>query len=234
MLPHASFRRALLALLMAGSFALTGCGGGSSSSDKSPAEVMAQAKKTLDDTSGVQITLSTDNLPEGVQGITRASGVGTHAPAFDGSITVMLSGQPFDVPVVAVDGKVYAQIPLTPGWQDVDPSEYGAPDPAQLMSTDHGFSSLLSATTGVQAGDSVRGGKDNKEVLTKYTGTVPDTAVKNVIPSASGDFDATYTITDSGELRTATLTGVFYAHSDPMTYTIGFDGYGTDKQITAP
>jgi lipoprotein LprG len=30
------------------------------------------------------------------------------------------------------------------------------------------------------------------------------------------------------------LTGVFYPGTDPMTYTIGFDDYGTDKEITAP
>ena len=56
----------------------------------------------------------------------------------------------------------------------------------------------------------MRGGEDNKEVLTEYTGTVAGDAVKNIIPSAAGDFDATYTITDDGELREAELTGVFY------------------------
>lgn len=230
----------LAALLLAGavtlSAALSGCSGGDShaSDGKSPEQVLAQAKSTLDDTTGVNISLSTKDLPAGVQGIQDASGIGTHAPAFDGSITVVLAGQPFDVPVIAVDGKVYAQIPLTPGWQDVDPADYGAPDPAQLMSPDKGFSSLLAATTDLKKGDSVRGGADNSEILTEYTGTVPDTAVKNVIPSASGDFDATYTVTSDGELREATLTGVFYADSDSMTYTIGFDDYGTDKDITAP
>ena len=41
----------------------------------------------------------------------------------------------------------------------------------------------------------MRGGEDNKEVLTEYTGTVPGSAVANVIPSADGDFDVTYSIT---------------------------------------
>ncbi|MCW2842093.1 MAG: LppX LprAFG lipoprotein, partial [Nocardioides sp.] len=39
---------------------------------------------------------------------------------------------------------------------------------------------------------------------------------------------------DSGELREARLTGVFYPDSDSMTYTIGFDDYGTEKDISAP
>ena len=147
----------------------------------------------------------------------------------------MLSGQAFEVPVIAVDDKVYVQLPLTTGWQDIDPAEYGAPDPAQLMSTDAGFSSLLPATTDVEKGESVRGGADNKEVLTEYTGTVPGDVVKNVIPTASGDFDATYTITDDDELRSARADrGRSTATPTPMTYTVTFDDYGTEKDITAP
>ena len=206
----------------------------SGGSGKPPEEALAAAKKTLDETSGVNLTLHTDNLPDGVTGVEDAQGVGTHAPAFDGTITVNLSGQAFEVPVVAVDDKVYVQLPLTPGWQDIDPAEYGAPDPAQLMSPDHGFSSLLAETTDLEKGDSVRGGKDNSEVLTEYSGTVSGDVVKNIIPTASGDFDATYTITDDDELREARLTGVFYEDSDPMSYTVTFEDYGTEKDITAP
>lgn len=215
--------------------ALTGCSGDSSSGDDTtPDEVLTLAKTTLDETSGIQLTLKADQLPAGVTAISGASGVGLHPPAFEGTLTVVLGGQAFDVPVIAVDGSVFAQIPLTPGWSDVDPAEYGAPDPAQLMSTDAGFSSLLPATEGAEAGESVRGGANNDEVLTEYTGTVPGDVVSNVIPSASGDFDATYTISADGELRTAVLTGVFYPDTEAMTYTIGFDDYGTEQDITAP
>ncbi len=92
------------------------------------------------------MTLDSKGLPDGMTVLKAADGVGTHAPAFDGTITVVLAGTDFKVPIVAVDGKVWAQIPLTPGWSDVDPADYGAPDPAQLMSADTGFSSLLTAT----------------------------------------------------------------------------------------
>ncbi len=225
----------LAAALTVLSVTATGCSDDSKTdSGATPQEVLAEAKQALDDTSGVTIKLTTDDLPDGVTGVESAEGIGTHAPAFDGKITVTLSGQAFEVPVVAVDGKVYVQLPFTPGWQDIDPAEYGAPDPAMLMSADAGFSSLLPATTGLEKGDSVRGGADNSEVLTEYTGTVGDDVVKNVIPTASGEFDATYTVTDGGELRSATLTGVFYKDSESMTYTVTFDDYGTDKDITAP
>jgi len=230
-------RTAALVAALLTTVALGSCSNASSSSGadaKSPEQVLASAKKALDETSGVDISLSTDNLPSNVTGVQKAEGVGTHDPAFDGTITVVLSGQSFQVPVVSTGGKVYVQLPLTPGWQDIDPGDYGAPDPAQLMSPDKGFSSLLTATTGVEKGDSVRGGSNNSEVLTEYTGSVPGDVVKNVIPTASGDFDATYTVTDSGQLREADLTGVFYKNSDPMTYQVTFDGYGTQKDITAP
>lgn len=231
MLPHR-----LGSALVAGALFLsvTACNGSSSGSDEPPADVMAAAKKKLDDTTGVNLTLHTDNLPDGVTGVEDADGVGTHAPAFDGKITVNLNGQAFEVPVIAVDGKVYVQLPLTPGWQDIDPGDYGAPDPAQLMSPDHGFSTLLTETTGLEKGNSVRGGENNSEVLTEYSGTVSSDVVKNIIPTASGDFDATYTVTDDDELREARLTGVFYKDSDPMSYVVTFEDYGTDKDIKAP
>ncbi|MCD4534867.1 LppX_LprAFG lipoprotein [Nocardioides sp. cx-169] len=217
--------------------ALSACGADSDeggSEDRPPEEVLASAKAELDDTAGVMITLETSDLPDGVTGILAAEGVGTHAPAFDGTIDVSISAGQFQVPVIAVDGKVYAEIPLSPGMQEVDPGEYGAPDPAQLMSPDKGFSSLLPATEALEKGESIRGGEGNKEIFTEYSGTVPGTVVKNVIPGSTGDFDVTYTVSDSGELRSAVLTGAFYQGADSMTYTLTFDDYGTEKDITAP
>ena len=224
-----------LAAALTAVVALAGCSDAHPVSEgRSPAEVMALAKTTLDETSGVRLALSASNMPSGVTAIKAASGVGIHPPAFDGTLTVVLSGGDFKVPVIAVDDTVHAQLPLTPGWSVVNPAEYGAPDPAVLMSTDAGFSSLLPASENLELGDSVRGGEDNKEVLTEYTGTGPGDVVSNVIPSAEGDFDASYTISAEGELREAVLTGVFYPDTEAMTYTIGFDDYGTEQEITAP
>jgi lipoprotein LprG len=233
-------RRTSAALLTAAVALVTASCGGSdeepaAADEQTPEEVLGAAKSTLDETSGVELSLTTDDLPEGVTGLTSAIGVATRAPAFDGAIKVILSGTEFEVPVVAVDGKVYAQIPLTPGYSDVDPAEYGAPDPAALITPDRGFSSLLPVTTDVEEGEGVRGGDDNSEILTTYTGTIPGEAMKKVIPSSSGDsFDASYLVTDDGELREAELTGVFYPSSDEMTYTVTFDDYGTEQEITAP
>ncbi|WP_322921860.1 LppX_LprAFG lipoprotein [Nocardioides renjunii] len=209
-------------------------GGGEEAESQTPEEILAEASTRLTETSGVDLTLSTPSLPDGVSGITRAAGTLTQAPAFDGSITVVFAGQTVDVPVIAVDDTVYAQLPFTPGWNEVDPKEYGAPDPSGLIGQD-GFAGLLGLTDSPKAGESVRGGSNNSEVLTTYSGTVPGDAMDAVIPSSSGDtFDVEWQVTDEGELRKATLTGVFYPRTDPMTYTVDFADYGTEKDITAP
>jgi lipoprotein LprG len=228
---------ALAAAGLAGALALTSCSGdddkGGGGEGSSATDVLEQAKADFDATSGVQISLATEELPDGVTGVVSAEGVGTHAPAFEGSITVLLLGNSVEVPVVAVDDTVYAELPLTGGFQQVNPSEYGAPDPAQLMSPDSGFSSLLTETTDLQDEGEERNPDDPEQVLRTINGTVPGSAVENVIPSAEGDFDVSYGFED-GELRTVELTGAFYPDAEPMTYTIGFDDYGTDKDITAP
>ncbi len=217
--------------------AVTACSGadsGPKADDQTPEEVLATAQQQLTETSGVSLTLSTDDLPEGLNAIQKAVGVATDAPAFDGTLTVTLSGQAFDVPVISVGDTVCAQIPLTPGWTDVDPEDYGAPDPAGFLSPDDGFAAILGAATGLAKGDSVRGGANNDEILTTYTGTAPGDVVDKVIPGASGDFDLSTQITEDGELRELDLTGVFYSGSDANTYAVGFDDYGTTKDIKAP
>lgn len=227
------------ALVLAGTLAMTACTGDGEKTvteGKTPEEVLAAAATTLSETSGVNLTLSTTDLPDGVAGITKADGVATNQPAFEGTITVIFAGQSVQVPVIAVDGVVNAVLPFTDGnYQDIDPKDYGAPDPAQLVSADSGFGSLLGVTSDLEEGESVRGGSDNSEVLTTFTGTVPGDAMKKVIPSSSGDaFDAEYLVSDDGELRQAVLTGVFYKNSDEMTYTVDFADYGTSKDIVAP
>lgn len=231
-------RTALAAALLL--LPLAGCSGDDSTpggNDAAPEEVLAEAKTTLDETSGVEITLAADSLSSSVSaGIKKATGVGiVDPPSFEGDFDLQVNGIPATAEVIAVDGKVFARNSLLiPDWTAIDPGEYGAPDPGKLMGPDAGFSSLLTATTDVEQGDQVRGGDQNDEIFTSYTGTVPGDVVANIVPSASGDFDASYKISDDGELREATLTGVFYANDDEMTYTISFDAYGTEKDITAP
>jgi len=234
---HGSLTRWTAVLVLALGLATSACSKDDqpTGQEQTPQQVMEQAKKTLDETSGVQLDLASTNLPSDVSGILSGTGIGTHPPAFEGSIKVQAFGASFDVPVVAVHGKVYAVKPLTTGYSVIDPADYGAPDPAALFSTTKGISSFLTATLGLAKGGSVRGGPDNREILTEYTGTLPASVVTRLIPSATGaDFDAAYTVTDSGELREATLTGEFYPGAGDVTYKVTLTDYGVTKDITAP
>ena len=124
--------------------------------------------------------------------------------------------------MVAVDGKVYVQLPLTPGWPGHRPAATTArPTRPQLMSTDGGFSSLLPAPPALEKGDQ-RARRRGQQARSSPSTPAPSPATrsKNVIPTAEGDFDATYTITDDGELREAGLTGAFYPKAAAMTYTV--------------
>lgn len=209
---------------------LTACSGGGEAT--SPSEALAGAKKKLDETSGVSLNLSSGDIPAGTDALSAASGIGTHAPAFEGDLTMMINNLSVKVPVVAVQDRVWAKI-FTPTYKEINPDDYGAPNPADLMSADSGISSWLTAVQGAEEGDQTR---DGDKVLTTYTGTLPGSAVAKVIPSAStdADFDATFSIDDDGYLAVADVAGPFYGDAGDVDYTIKIDDYGTDKDITAP
>jgi lipoprotein LprG len=223
----------LVALVSTAALTLAGCGG-SGSADLPPDEAIAQAKATIDTTSGLSVRLEGKDLPSG-NVLVGADGTLTRAPAFEGKIGVKVLGATAQVPVVAVDDVVYAKLPLTVSWQRIDPATYGVPDPASLIDPDTGISHLLTATTGIKRTGSERGGKDNKEVFTTYTGALPGEAVASIIASASGTFAVSYTLDDDHQLREADITGRFYgADKQASTYAVTLDDYGVDKTITKP
>lgn len=227
--------RVLLMAFLAGLLAastLTSCSGGGD--QPTPHEALAAAKKTLDRTSGVHLSLATDHLPRGVSGLLGADGVATHAPAFKGTIKVSAGGITADAKVIATGGAVYAVLPFTTRYTKIDPKEYGAPDPASLMDRDHGLSTLLVAAKDVTAGKQQR---DGGQVVQTYTGTIPGARVAAIIPSAdaSSRFDATFRVgVDDHRLHQVVLTGPFYAKGGDVTYTVTFDDYGLHPHIAAP
>ena len=117
--------------------------------EKTPQQVMQQAKKHFDNASSVHIDLSTGATPPaGSNGVLGASGDITHDPAFTGDVKVLLSGLTATVPVTSVGGKVYAKLPLSTSYATINPSEYGAPDPAAFADPDQGLSALSPSSTG--------------------------------------------------------------------------------------
>ncbi len=159
----------------------------------------------------------------------------TDAPAFEGKASGEFEGFPAsDVEIISVDGKTYVNLLGT--WQDFDPQEFCAPDPALLLDPDTGVANVLSTATDITAGEGERGGADNDEIVTRYTATVPGATIKGgVLPCAPGDsFEATFTIDAKGFLQTAVLTGEFFEGGDDLTYTITIDEYDVEQEITAP
>lgn len=229
-------RSRLVAAVAVMALAATACSGGDDKDDRDPDEALAAAADTLESSSGVTLSLGTDALPQGVNGIVKAVGAVTDAPAFEGTLTVRVANTDFDVPVVAVDDTVWATVPLTTTWQDIDPGDYGAPDPSRLIGADNGVVALLRGTEEAESGETERGGQDNREVLTTYTGSIPGEVVKRVIPSSSADadFDVTYLVAEDDELRSAEVTGVFYEGSPEMTYVLDITDYGLEKTIRKP
>lgn len=213
---------------------LVGCSGeeGDKAPQSSPTEAFAKARTTLDEAAQVKIAMVTKDLPDGVTGLISARGTATDQPAFDGTITVPVAGGTPQVAVRAVGTKVWAVIPFTTGYSEIDPAEYGAPNPATLIDAETGFGSLLAAPEKITQGDSVRGGANNSEVLTSYEAQIPGAAVKKVMPSAEANtpFSGEFLISDTGELRQVALTGVFYSGEKSLTYTVTFEDYSTTKK----
>jgi lipoprotein LprG len=239
MLPRTPARRLRrlgpAAALLALALPLAACSDdGSETPDADPTQVLSDAEARLDETSGVRLSLSTDDQPGVADYLTEAQGVVTaDPPAFEGEGSGAFSGIPVQgVGIIAVDGTVYAN--AFGGYDDFELPEC-VPDPAGLLDPDTGIATLLAEATDPTAGDSERGGADNDEVLTPYTATVPGTAVQNILPCAPGDtFDARFTVDDQGELRSVELTGEFFEGDGELTYTIDVTEYDVQQEITAP
>ena len=211
---------------------LTGCGGGSGSSE-SPSKALAAAKTTMDQAKSWHMVLSTDSTPSG-DGVLKADGVGTHDPAaWKGKVDVLLKGIRATVPIVAVDEKIYAKLPFTLGYSTIDPSEYDAPDPAGFMDPDTGLSALLTKLEDPRSTGTARAGS---KVVTTYGGDLDGTDVQRIIPSADakGTYATTVNVDKEHEVTSVTVKGPFFAGSGDVTYTLDVDDYGQDVKITAP
>ncbi len=224
---------ALAALALGG---LTACSADETEpSGEDVSQVLVEAKQELDETSGVSFALSTEELPDGVSGILDATGSGTHDPAaFEGTLTVKFSGITADVPVISVDGEVYAKVPpLQTQWSQIEPEDYDAPDPAALLDPAEGISAWLTEATDVEEGEQRR---DGRAVVTTYTGQVPGDAVAAAIPTAVAErsFDAEFRIDDDGRVVGGTFTGPFYAQGEEVTYDLSISDYGSTPEISAP
>ncbi len=212
---------------------LAGCGGEKKKAEEeSPAEVMATAKKNFDEASSVHIALSTDSTPTSGNAVLAATGDVTHDPAFEGDVKVLLLGVTATVPVTSTGGKVYAKLPFQTKYSVIDPGDYSAPDPADFADPEVGLSGLLAKLEGLKKGTEKRSGG---EILTSYTGTIPGSAVKKIIPSAVAKetYETQVGVDEKGFASTVKVTGTFFSGGD-ATYDVKFSEYDKGVKITPP
>jgi lipoprotein LprG len=224
---------ALLACLVA----LSGCTGSDSpkptKTEQTPAQRLAAARTALEASPAVDFELTSAGLPAKAVGVSGAKGTGLFKPpSFKGTLNATIAGVTGTVEVIAVEQDVYLKF-FTPGYNKINPSDYGAPNPAQLFNTQTGITSLIGKTSDAATGPQQR---DRSDVLDTITGTVPGSAVADlfVIGDRSGTFDITYGIThDSKDLRTVVLKGPFYAGTT-ATYTLRLKALDQAVAITRP
>lgn len=231
-----SFRRTtLLVAGVATALILGGCGGTStgSASGGNAESALSDAKKNFDASSSVHFTLSTTSKPTSGDAVLAAEGTLTHQPAFEGEVTALYMGFNATIPVIAVDGKVYGDIPFTNGFAPIDPGEYSAPDPADFADPETGISGLLVKLSDPKEGEQERDGND---VVTTYSGSLAGDLVAAIIPSASKD--STYAtvvgIDQDGRIATLEITGDFFPADGEVTYDLSFDNYDKNVTISAP
>ena len=225
-------RRGGLALLAVAVLTpLAGCSGGS---EESPTELLARARTTLDDASSVHFTVDTPEPPDTAAGLVGGEGDLLRPSSFQGTLQVLVAGNPVEVDVVSVDGMVYAQLPFTSGFRIVDPADFGIGDPAGLLDPEAGISQLLESVEDPQLGEERR---VDGEVVREVSGRIPGDLVEQLLTSEDPGqpVDVTFAITAEGaELRRAELTGPFFTAEDDATYVVELTGYGADVEISAP
>ena len=230
-------RLAVVALTVVTALVLAGCSGDGDdegAAQTSPAQALDAARDRLVSSPAVAFTLESDGLPSKAVGVSAAKGTGlfTPVPSFEGTLNATIRGVTGTVDVIAVEQDVYMKF-FTPAYVEIDPTDYGAPNPAQLFDQQTGVTSLVDKTS-----DPARGAKqrDGSDVLDTFTGTVPGSAVADlfVIGDRSGTFEITYGVTDTDhELRKVVLVGPFYAGST-ATYTLHLKRLAEAVAITRP
>jgi lipoprotein LprG len=230
-LRHACIRLLAAALLAAS--ALTGCSGDAAGEESAP-DLLARAKTTLDDASSAHFVLESEGAPETGTVLIGGEGDLARPASFEGTLKVLALGSTLDLSVVSVDGTVYAQLPFTTAFSEVDPAAFGFGDPGALLDPETGISQLLEEANDAKLGEERR---VDGQVVREVTADLPGELVAQLLTSADPGqpVQARFSIaTESGELRRAELTGPFFAAEDDATFTVDLSDFGADVEITAP
>lgn len=199
-----------------------------------PKKLMASAATAFADAKTVAFTLTSKGVPDDLNGVSAAEGSGVidpQQPKFEGTITGRIQGINGTVDVIAIGDQTWVKL-FTPTYQSMDLAGMGAPNPAKFFHPTDGLPGLLTATTALSVGDQKRAGSD---ILSQVNGKIPAAPVYDLLRLGDGDgeYDVTYGITDSGELRTIRLVGQFYGDAS-STYDFSVKDYGEPVDITEP
>jgi lipoprotein LprG len=199
-----------------------------------PKELLAGAAAAFADAKSVAFALTSDGVPNDVNGVSAAEGSGVidpQEPKFEGTITGRIQGINGSIDVIAIGDKTWVKL-FTPTYQSMDLAGMGAPNPAMFFHPTEGLPALLTATTKLSTGKQKRAGSD---ILNQVSGKIPAAPVYDLLRLGDGDgeYDVTYGITDSGELRTIRLVGEFYGDKT-STYDFIVKDYGKPVDITEP
>jgi lipoprotein LprG len=209
---------------------IAGCG----TTPVDPAQLLRDAKQSIDSASAVHFTLTSQNVTGAGPLITGGEGDARRPDSFSGRLNVVVAGFAVTVNVVSTGGVFYAQTPLSSSYDRTDPSKYGFGDPAQLLDPAHGLSSLLTACTAVtnRDGDRIAG-----EQLDEVGCAMPGALVASLLTSADPSQTVQATIgldATTHQLRRVALVGPFFDKAHPSTFTVVLDKYGENVTVTPP
>jgi lipoprotein LprG len=196
-------------------------------------ERLESAGALLDSSSSVRFTVEGEGLPSSGTVVVGAEGVAVPPASFDGGVRIRAGALPVTVEIISIDGQLWAQLPMTDGYELIDAGELDFGDPGKLIDPDEGVSLLLRSGTEVTAGDQIRlDGDVYDQVHSVLPGDLVDAILALADPAAQ--VSATWAIDpDTGQLRQATLTGPFYDGGE-QTYTVRLDQYDEPAEINAP
>jgi len=191
---------------------------------------LARAKGKIDAAGALHFRLSSDNARGNGIILTGAEGHAIRPDAFTGTLRVSANGVPLQVGIVSVHGTFYAQAPFSNNYKPDNPASYGFGDPAHLLDTAGGLSSLLP----LARGDRTRyQGEELQEVRCSLPGDVVAKLLTSSDPSR--EVQAVFRIDSSNdETRQVDLTGPFVAKDHDTTYHLILDMYGENVAVTPP
>jgi lipoprotein LprG len=153
--------------------------------------------------------------------------------SIQGTFTLAEEGIQVSAKVAAVGNTFEAQLPFHSGYEKTNPASFGLTNPAQLLNSQSGLTSLLALAQNPHPGRQTR---LNGEVLDTVDFTVPGRSVP-VIPdeAPARPVDLAVGIDPSSyQLRTVTLTGPFTSVSANSTYVVTLTNYNEHVTVVLP